>query len=141
MPGRTVACDAGAWSTGGSFGYRWLRDGRLIRGAASVLYGVVVLDGGHRLACRVTVTNAAGGGSADSPGVSVRATKCVVPPVAGLTPSRAKRSLVTAGCRAGGTRKAHSRRVRKGRVIGSVPKAGAVKPLHTRVTLIVSSGR
>jgi hypothetical protein len=136
-----VACDAGAWSTGGSFGYRWLRDGRLVRGATSVLYGVVVLDGGHRLSCRVTVTNAAGAGSADSPGVPVKATKCVVPPVAGLTPSAAKRSLVTAGCRAGRTRPAHSRRIRKGRVIGSVPKAGTVKPLRTRVTLIVSSGR
>ena len=27
VPGQTVACDAGAWSTGGSFAYAWLRDG------------------------------------------------------------------------------------------------------------------
>jgi hypothetical protein len=140
-PGQTVACDAGAWTTGGSFAYAWLRDGSAIAGARSVLYKIGVRDGGHRLSCRVTVTNGAGSGSADSAAVRLRVTRCVVPRVAGLGLGAAKRALASFGCRPGRVRRAHSSKVPKGVVSGSVPRVGAVRPLRTRVTLVVSSGR
>jgi hypothetical protein len=139
--GQALACDAGAWSTGGGFGYAWLRDGKPIAGATAVLYGIAVADGGHRLSCRVTVTNGAGSTSADSSQLRVALTRCTVPRVAKLTLTAAKRSLVAAGCRAGRVRRAHSRSVRSGRVVSSAPKAGSVKPLGTPVAFVVSSGR
>ena len=69
--------------------------------------------------------------------------RCRVPKVKpGSTLRTARRALAKAGCKAPKrARKARSRKVRKGRVIGLTRKAGTVLPLRTTVGIRVSRGR
>lgn len=63
---------------------------------------------------------------------------CTVPRVRGMRVSQAKRKLAAAGCRARVAR-ASSRKVRRGRVIKTSPRAG--QSASARVTVTVSRGR
>ncbi|HEX5909003.1 MAG TPA: PASTA domain-containing protein [Thermoleophilaceae bacterium] len=67
--------------------------------------------------------------------------RCVVPQLRGAKLSTARRRLSRAGCRTGAVRRRYSRRVRKGRVIASAPKAGSRRATGTKVRLSVSRGR
>jgi hypothetical protein len=81
--GRTVTCDPGTWTGSPSLGYQWLRDGAVLGGRTEPSYRVRGGDVGHRLACRVTATNADGVGTATSATVP-----SAVPPRAfGLPPA------------------------------------------------------
>ena len=135
--GQTLACAAGNWIAGGTFDYAWLRDGTAIPKATAAGYTVVRADRGHVLKCRVTVTNPDGNASADSNGVPVKPSACVVPRLRGKTVPAAKRALLAAGCRAGRVVRQPST-VRPGRVLKTTPKAGARRRLDTKVTLFVS---
>ncbi len=79
---------------------------------------------------RGAVSGGAGGG---------KAKRCVVPKLAGLKAKTAKKRLKKAGCKAR-VRLEHSRKVRRGRVIGSSPKAKKKLPRGAKVTLVVSKG-
>jgi PKD domain len=66
--GATLVCSRGAW-TGTppiQYGYRWLRNGRLVPGATTPRFRARARDGGALVACRVSATNAAGSRSATS---------------------------------------------------------------------------
>lgn len=65
---------------------------------------------------------------------------CVVPAVKGKRLSAAKHALAKANCTAGRIKKAHSTRVKRGRVISSKPKAGKHLAYLAKVGLVVSSG-
>jgi Tol biopolymer transport system component len=61
--------------------------------------------------------------------------RCKVPRVIGLKLAAARRHIVKAHCRVGRVRHVHSKRV--GRVVAQSPRAGAVRPRGTRVSLTV----
>jgi hypothetical protein len=65
---------------------------------------------------------------------------CVVPKLKADTLRTARSALGGAGCALGRTIKRKST-IAKGRVISSSPGVGAVRPVGTRVTLVLSSGR
>jgi ABC-2 type transport system ATP-binding protein len=65
---------------------------------------------------------------------------CTVPRLAGRTLPAARRALRRAGCHAA-IRFSHSRRVRRGRVISTRPRAGQVRRRGGRVRVTVSRGR
>jgi beta-lactam-binding protein with PASTA domain len=78
----------------------------------------------------------------DAQSVTARfARACVVPKVAGKKLSPAKRLIRRNTCRVGSIRRAHSTKVRKGRVISQRPRAGSRHPAGFVVHLVVSSGR
>ncbi|MGN6587535.1 MAG: carboxypeptidase regulatory-like domain-containing protein [Solirubrobacterales bacterium] len=71
--GDALNCSTGTW-TGTptpTYGYKWLRDGSAISGAASSIYDVQPADEGHTLFCEVTATNTLGSKAATSGGVAV----------------------------------------------------------------------
>jgi uncharacterized delta-60 repeat protein len=65
---------------------------------------------------------------------------CLVPRVIGEKLVRAKKRIRARRCAVGRIRRARSRRAR-GVVVSQAPRAGVRKPLHTRVSLVVSRGR
>jgi List-Bact-rpt repeat protein/PASTA domain-containing protein len=67
--------------------------------------------------------------------------QCHVPNVKGKTLAKARRALTRANCRVGKIRKAHSARVKKGRVISQRPAPRTVLPNHAKVALKVSTGK
>jgi N,N-dimethylformamidase beta subunit-like, C-terminal len=80
--GRKLTCLRGSW-TGTlplRFGYRWLRDGRRLAGAAHARYRPVPRDAARRIACRVHAANSAGFGEATSRPVRVRARRAGAQP-------------------------------------------------------------
>jgi hypothetical protein len=135
--GSTLACEAGDWIAGGRFAYAWLRDGVLVPGATSAGYAVTRADAGRMLACRVTVTNAAGSGSATSGAMRIAAAPCLVPKLTGATLVQARARLTAAGCRAGRVTRRAAARSRRGKVLRSTPAAGVSRPAGARVGLIV----
>jgi PASTA domain len=66
--------------------------------------------------------------------------RCVVPKLRGLKLKAAKKKLAKAGCKAK-VRKASSRRVRRGKVMGQSAKAGKRLKRGAAVTVTVSRGR
>ena len=73
-------------------------------------------------------------------GPGVQAEACVVPKLRGLTVTAAKKALMAVGCKLGKrTRRAHPK-VKRGRVIGTRPKAGTSLPAGAKVALVVSNG-
>jgi PASTA domain len=66
---------------------------------------------------------------------------CVVPKVKGLSEKAASKAIKKAGCKLGNVSKSHSKKVAKGKVISSKPKAGSKKPAGTKVALVISSGK
>jgi hypothetical protein len=67
--------------------------------------------------------------------------KCKVPKLKGKTLKAAKKALKKAHCRAGKTSRKRSKKIRKGRVISSKPKAGKKLPNNAKVKLTLSKGR
>ena len=72
------------------------------------------------------------------PPVAVKS--CVVPKLVGKTLKQAKRALKKAGCTAGKTKKASSKKRRKGRILKQRYKAGKKLPAGAKVPLTVSKG-
>lgn len=66
--------------------------------------------------------------------------RCVVPRVVGRPLARARQMLVRARCRTGKLSRRFSS-ARRGRVLAQRPRAGAHRPVGTRVNLVVSRGR
>ncbi|WP_121254547.1 PD40 domain-containing protein [Nocardioides ferulae] len=57
--GKTLTADAGAWTPAPTgVAYRWLRDGKAVKGATGKSYRLVKADRGHRVSVRVTVERA-----------------------------------------------------------------------------------
>jgi uncharacterized delta-60 repeat protein len=67
--------------------------------------------------------------------------RCRVPSVRGKTLGIARRSIKRARCAVGRITRKPSGRVKKGRVISQLPRAGRLLPLGAKVRLVVSSGR
>jgi uncharacterized repeat protein (TIGR01451 family) len=88
-----------------------------------------------------TDTNTANNSASASLTVSAPAAapKCVVPKLKGVSVGLAKSVLGSLGCRAGKSKKAHSKAVPKGQVIGTSPGPGTYAA-HTVIALKVSSG-
>jgi beta-lactam-binding protein with PASTA domain len=61
-------------------------------------------------------------------------------PYNGATERYARRHLAQLGCRVGNVRYRHSRKRKKGIVIGQWPKPGVVRPNGTPVNLVISRG-
>jgi PASTA domain/Divergent InlB B-repeat domain len=66
--------------------------------------------------------------------------RCVVPALKRKTLAGARRSLTAAHCKLGIVRRAYSKRVRLGRIVGQSPGAGARLPNGGRVSVVVSRG-
>jgi glucose/arabinose dehydrogenase/PKD repeat protein len=69
------------------------------------------------------------------------AANCVVPRLAGRTVVQARRAIVAARCSVGRVTRAHSRRVRAGRVISQRPRPRLRLRRGTKVAVVVSRGR
>ena len=71
--GEKLDCSSGSWSGSpiSSYSYQWLRNGIAISQATGNTYEVRPADEAQVLSCEVTVTNAAGSGTATSIGTSV----------------------------------------------------------------------
>jgi hypothetical protein len=85
-----------------------------------------------------TTTNGGGGGGTTR---SAPKARCTVPNLHGKTLKAAKKALKKAHCRAGKTSRKRSKKIRKGRVISSKPKAGKKLPNNAKVKLTLSKGR
>jgi hypothetical protein len=72
--GSTLTCAANVASPDGpaTTTFAWTRDGAAIPGATTSTFAATATDAGHKLACGVVATNAAGKASATSPGVTVQ---------------------------------------------------------------------
>lgn len=70
--GRTLTVRRGAWLASPTFGYRWLRGGKPIKGATRRTYRLHRADRGERISCRVTATNATGSTSIRTASLRVR---------------------------------------------------------------------
>jgi subtilisin family serine protease len=66
---------------------------------------------------------------------------CTVPRLRGLTVVGARRSLTKAGCALGRITRTHSRRVRRGRVVGQRPGPGLKLRRGAKIAVVVSRGR
>ena len=111
----------------------WLRDGNPIAGAGSDGYRIVRADGGHRLACRVTLRNAIGSASQTSAAVLVD----VRAPVVRVSSPRCARKVRKAACR----RLQHSARAwatLRGTVRDPEPASGIAR---VQVSVVRGSGR
>jgi PKD domain len=73
--GSTLTCRRGSWRGAPplAYAFRWLRNGTVIAGPTGQQYTLRAADDGKNVACRVTVTNALGGGRMASLPVRVRA--------------------------------------------------------------------
>ena len=80
------------------------------------------------------------GGSAAPTAAAAAAKACKVPELKGSALAGAKKLLTVLNCKVGKVKRAPSRRVPKGIVIGTRPKAGTYKGGQV-VTIIVSSGK
>ena len=85
-----LTCGVGIWSGSSplTFTFQWLRDGKTLAIATGDIYEVEAADEGHKIACRVTGTNAAGKAEAASTAVliSVRPPTSTARPVVSGTP-------------------------------------------------------
>jgi hypothetical protein len=66
---------------------------------------------------------------------------CNVQDVKGVAVTAAGRKLARVNCRVGKVSRAHSKRIKKGRVISQKPEFGAVRPGGSKVSLVLSLGR
>jgi beta-lactam-binding protein with PASTA domain len=66
--------------------------------------------------------------------------QCKIPKLAGDTLAAAKKALKHANCGVGTVKQVISKKVKKGRVISSSPKAGTTHKAGTKVSIAVSRG-
>jgi PASTA domain len=66
--------------------------------------------------------------------------RCVVPKLKGKTLPTARKAVTKAHCAVGTVRRAHSKKVRRGRVISQRPPPGARLPNRAKVSVVVSRG-
>lgn len=83
-----------------------------------------------------TFTSSSGGGSGAG-----GSSACTVPRVTGHTLSVAKRAIAKAHCRVGTVKKAHSAKVKRGKVVSERPRAGKKLAADSKVNLVLSKGR
>jgi hypothetical protein len=67
--------------------------------------------------------------------------QCVVPALRGKTLRAARRALANRHCALGSRHWAHSRKLRRGRVLSQTPRPGAHRPRGAKVKVTLSSGR
>ena len=108
-------------------------DGRTIVFARGASLFLVNTDGTNVRELTATVTTT-------PPPTPAALRRCVVPKLAGKTLAAAKAALSKASCKTGKVTRAKSRRIKKGRVISSKPKAGTSRPNGAAVALVVSRG-
>ena len=89
---------------------------------------------------RVVATNLGGNVTAATRTVRYTPAPCVVPRLVGRTLAAAQRLLAARGCATGRVRRVASRVVAKGRIVASVPGAGARRRHGFRVRLTASRG-
>ncbi len=89
----------------------------------------------------VTATNDAGNVKTASIVVTYTPIPCIVPRLGGKKLAAAKKALVTAGCTVGRITKLRSKKIKKGRVVATRPKAGTRHGHGYRVGLVISRGR
>ena len=145
-PGSQLACTQGSWladlapsflaQAPQTFSYRWARNGHLIGLARSSTYAP---GKAGSYSCSVTAENAAGTAIQTSEAHAILA-DCVVPKIVGKTLRTAKRAIRRKHCRVGRVRRAHSARVRTGRVVSQRPKPGRHLANGAKVNLVVSRG-
>jgi beta-lactam-binding protein with PASTA domain len=73
--------------------------------------------------------------------LAIKADVCTVPNATGATLRAAAQAIGDAHCRIGEIGRAHSNRIKKGRVISEYPRPGTVLPNRGKVDLVVSLGR
>jgi hypothetical protein len=83
---------------------------------------------------------AAGNPSEVTPVTAPAAKSCVVPKLVGKTLKQAKRALKRAGCKAGKSKKASSKKRKKGRIVKQRYKVGTKLPAGAKVPLTISKG-
>jgi hypothetical protein len=105
-------------------------------GAASFTYAAS--DGKEQSAPATVTIDVAPRPAVATPTPTPSAKRCVVPKLAKLTLKKAKAKLKKAGCRTGKVTKARSRKVKKGRVISSSPKAGRKLAFNAKVKLKIA---
>jgi hypothetical protein len=75
-----------------------------------------------------------------TPVTTPTAKACVVPKLVGRTLKQAKRALKKAGCNAGKSKKANSKKHKKGRIVKQRYKAGTKLPAGAKVPITISKG-
>jgi hypothetical protein len=90
---------------------------------------------------RATAANDAGNTSSTAITVTYKPPPCKVPRLRGKTLAAARHALSSHGCSLGRVRRAHSRTVRRGRVVSSSLRPGTTHRNGTRVGLVLSRGR
>lgn len=111
---------------------------------------VTVVDGAFSTFVRLTpgknviaaeVANEAGNTGIASVEVTYKQPLCVVPKLRGRTLAAARRALQRHDCRAGRVVTVSSKKVHKGRIVGTRPAAGSKHKPFSKVRLYVSRGR
>jgi hypothetical protein len=114
--------------------------GKAVKLASGAFSTSVLLKPGKNL-ISVTATNLASNSSTAEVRVTYNPLPCVVPALRGRTLARARRALARHDCRAGKVVRVHSRKVRKGHVVGTRPAAHSRHKPFSKVRLFVSRGR
>jgi hypothetical protein len=146
--GKELTVDNGRWqgTQPFTFTYLWQRCGPGacfdIEGDIGSTHTLDRDDLKSRLMVVVTATNSAGSATVASLQTSriTRRLTCLVPRLAGKKLAAARRAVRRSHCSVGRVRYARSRRAR-GRVVSQSPRAGARKPVGTKVSIVVSRGR
>ena len=115
--------------------------GRGVVVRAGGVFGVTVKlkRGANTIAA--TARNAAGNAGTSAISVIYKLAPCKVPRLRGMTLSSARQAISRSGCEVGTIKRAHSRSVRKGRVVSSSPSAGHTAPHGTKIALVLSQGK
>jgi hypothetical protein len=143
----TLTATPGGWrgSPPISFAYQWQRCRRSsctnVQFASDPTYFVDETDSATKLRVLVTASNEAGSASSASALTARVPYICTVPKLKRKTLAAARRALGTRHCSLGRIRRAHSRRVRRGRIVSQRPAAGRQLEERARVSVVVSLGR
>jgi hypothetical protein len=143
--GAQLTADDGAWTRPPFLiAHQWQRcnasgdECLTLPGATASTYVARRADAGSTLRAAVTATNVVGPDTATSAATG-RIAACRVPRLRGKKLAAAKRALRKRRCRPGRVRRRPSSSVEPGRVLAHKPKAGSVRPVGTRVRLVVST--
>ena len=142
--GAGLTADDGAWTRPPFvIAHQWERcnasgaECQPLSGATARTYVARRGDAGSTLRVAVTATNLVGPETASS-ATTQPVAACRVPRLTGRKLAAAKRLLRNRRCRTGRVRRRPSSSVEPGRVLAHKPKAGSVRPVGTRVRLVVA---